>query len=93
MRETQTCPKCSGKRLAVSELRDQEGRTIPAIAIIGGWQMVSEFRGTLENWFCLRCGYAELYVRNCGQLDAIAEEHPKQLRIVDAEPPKKGPYR
>jgi hypothetical protein len=49
--------------------------------------------GYVEAWICLGCKYMELYALQIEDLEALAEQYPDQLRIVDARPPDHGPYR
>jgi len=107
MQSTQTCPKCSGKKFAVTdEFRhpDQESsnmtRPFPAITIIahrvdqvrtGPW--ARETLGSFETWICLGCGYTEFYARGIEQVEEIAKRWPERVRIVDAGPAALGPYR
>jgi predicted nucleic-acid-binding Zn-ribbon protein len=100
MRYTQKCPKCEGQRFAVAELRDP--RTDQPLSVVSFWgaepAMVEPRRlqvhGSFESWICLTCGYAEFYARDCSlPFEMIAQQHPDRLRIVDARPPEKGPYR
>jgi predicted nucleic-acid-binding Zn-ribbon protein len=94
MRATQTCPKCAGKKFAVTSefqvpnITYAGGRnTLPAIAVEGGGF------GRFTTWICIRCGYTEFYAYGCEDIEAIAKQHPDRLRIVDAGSPEQGPYR
>jgi len=101
MRSTQTCPKCSGKRFAVSaEFRqpdvDSGNRTLAfsAITVVVASRAGHRITlGRLEAWICVGCGYTELYAHGLDGIETIAKQYPDQLRIVDATPPEQGPYR
>jgi predicted nucleic-acid-binding Zn-ribbon protein len=95
MRLTQTCPKCSCKRLAVvSQLRLPDPASsnsvlvLPAVTIEGGTEL-----GSFETWICLDCGYTELYARNLDGIEALAWRCPGYVRIIDPRPSEQGPYR
>ena len=99
MRSTQTCPKCAGKKFTVStefKLPDERSSNVtyplPAITIQRSWASRST-SGKFETWICTGCGYTEFYACGFEDLDALARQHPDQLRIVDARPPEQGPYR
>ncbi len=100
MRTTGTCPKCSGKKIAVVELR-QKDRTegpaaIPVVGIrLSGLQLWSGFKfsGRFESWICAACGYTELYAKDLGDVDALAAQYPEDVRIVDSAVPVMGPFR
>jgi predicted nucleic-acid-binding Zn-ribbon protein len=93
MRYTQRCPKCSGQKFAVTELRDKGyDHAVPVITFFEDGLL--QVHGSFETWICLGCGYAEFYAHNCLlPFDTIAKQHPDRLRIVDATPPDQGPYR
>ena len=103
MRSNQTCPKCVGQKFLVTdELRqpDERGDGTHALrAVTLRWENVfgegvRPELGRFETWICLRCGFTELYAQKLPHdIEAIAKQHPDQLRIVDAGPPKQGPYR
>ena len=97
MRSTQTCPKCGGHKFAVSaEFRQPDAfsltRPFPAISFVGIHQQVIT-SGRFEAWICLACGFTELYAYGSDNLEALAKQYPDHLRIVDARPHEKGPYR
>ena len=97
MRSTQTCPECSGKRFLVMpklQVISQRGTGIAhALVVNKGWS--GEHSGTFETWTCLGCGYTALYASGIDltRLDELCREFPEQVRVVDATPPKQGPYR
>jgi predicted nucleic-acid-binding Zn-ribbon protein len=107
MRATQTCPKCTGRKFAISEeFRQPDHDTpnlttpFPAITIVA--HRPAEERtghsarktvGTFETWICVGCGYTEFYAKGLGDLEALAKQHPDRLRILDAGAIKQGPYR
>jgi len=103
MRSTQTCPKCAGKKFALTdEFRQPAGRessdmTVPfpaiAIEVKPGWVPKLVTSGRFQAWICIGCGYTEFYASGIEGIEQIAKEHPGRLRIVDAGPPKQGPYR
>jgi predicted nucleic-acid-binding Zn-ribbon protein len=105
MRSTQTCPKCSGHKFVVNELRRHWQDALPAVTWavrdsagpLGDLMRLKHFEpqeaGSFETWICLGCGYTELYACGLGRLEAVAKQYPDQLRIVDARPPEQGPYR
>ena len=67
---------------------------VPAITIEGRrWDQSDEWHGHFETWICLACGRSELFARDCGDVEALAEKYPDQVHIVDAESPKQGPHR
>jgi predicted nucleic-acid-binding Zn-ribbon protein len=96
MRTTATCPKCSGKKILVAELRDDTGdfphraRPVPVVA----WNVgpISTI-GRFESWICAACGYTEFYAKDLGDVDELAAQLPNDVRIVDSASPKKGPFR
>jgi hypothetical protein len=49
--------------------------------------------GRFESWICAACGYAELYAQGLGDVDRLAAERPKDVRIIDGTVPTKGPFR
>jgi len=76
--------------------------THPIVAVTLNYEPAKTFLGSgnrpelgrFETWICLACGYTELYAHGLPvNVEAIAEQHPDQLRVVDAEPPERGPYR
>ena len=105
MRSTHRCPKCSGQRFVVTDefrVPEQESanttRAFPAVAIDtkanssdprGPWQR--EMLGAFTTWICLGCGYTEFYAHHLDGVNALAQQYPHRLRIVDAGPPKQGP--
>jgi predicted nucleic-acid-binding Zn-ribbon protein len=103
MRTTATCPKCSGKKIVVTELRHtnnvgEVGERIDAIPVVGirvrrslTWD--TKVVGTFESWICAACGYTELYAKDLGDVDKLAAERPTDVRIVDAAVPARGPFR
>jgi predicted nucleic-acid-binding Zn-ribbon protein len=102
MRSTQTCPECAGRKFAVStEFRQPNGAssntTVPFPAITvdvkGGWVGDRKTTGRFEAWICVGCGYTTFYAYAFDHLEALAKQHPDQLRIVDAGPSTQGPYR
>jgi predicted nucleic-acid-binding Zn-ribbon protein len=110
VKATQTCPKCAGKKFAVTtEFRqpggaDNDAQRLPAITLVdpdrGSGIKDRITSGRFETWSCVRCGYTEFYaywpidlLYRSDDLETLAKQHPDQLRIVDAGPPEKGPYR
>ena len=105
MQSTQRCPKCSGRKFAVSAefrqpLNGTSNLSYPSTAVTieikGHGMRVPDRRittGRFESWICLGCGYTEFYAHGLENLEALAKQHPDQLRIVDAGPPEKTPYR
>ncbi len=103
MRATQTCPKCTGRRFAViAELRlpahDSSNGIQPfpvaTVETEGGWIAHGRVSvGHFETWVCHGCGYTEFYARDQRQLVQLAEQHPEQVRIVDASGAAQGPFR
>ena len=101
MRNTQTCPKCSGKKFAVvAELRqpdhDSSNMTqpFPAVTVrVPGFISDRRTLGQFETWICGRCGYTELYAYGLGDIEQVARQWPDQVRIVDATPRAQGPFR
>jgi predicted nucleic-acid-binding Zn-ribbon protein len=107
MRSTQTCPKCAGRKFAISEeFRQPDHATpnttspFPAITIVahrpaeertGPWARKTV--GTFETWICVGCGYTEFYAKGLDDIEALAKQHPDRLRILDAGSVKQGPYR
>ena len=100
MRSTQQCPKCSGQKFAVTEefktphcdspFRLQSFHPIAVMTRNGNdWEGLGKFSA----WICLGCGYTEFYARNLGNVVDLAQKYPDQLRIIDAEPPQRGPFR
>jgi predicted nucleic-acid-binding Zn-ribbon protein len=94
MRSSQTCPKCSGNKFAVTaEFRQPVHRstaTEPFFAVTLTEEIGRFFgsstapRGGFETWICLGCGYTEFYAKGLDGIEELAKEHPEQLRIVDA---------
>ncbi len=108
MRSTQTCPKCAGRRFAttsefqVPDERGEGGRSVKAVPAftaesksrgLMGTSTISMTTGHFEQWICLGCGYTEFYVNDLESIERAAKEFPLRLRIVDAVPPDRGPYR
>lgn len=102
MRSTQTCPKCSGRKFAVSEVFRQP--TVARASFTRPFRAITIDRekphndlyiamGWVESWICIGCGYMELYAYQIKDLEQLAEQYPDQLRIVDANPPEQGAYR
>ena len=100
MRSSQKCPNCARQKFAVTDKFRQPGHRASndshvdsAITIQDGvWGMKA--LGVFETWICLHCGFTEFYARDLPRdIEAIIEDHPDQLRVVDATPPKQGPYR
>jgi predicted nucleic-acid-binding Zn-ribbon protein len=101
MRSTQTCPKCSGQRLAVmDEFRQPEaGSSSTTVVVVVAIEAEGMFRGnagglgSFETWICLGCGYTEFYARRLKGIEALAEKHPDRVRIIEPTSPKRDPYR
>jgi predicted nucleic-acid-binding Zn-ribbon protein len=99
MRATQTCPKCAGKKFAVTdEWRQPDERALSGMLVVAAvtvevYNRRRKALGSFESWICLGCGYTELYAHGLQGVEALAQQHPEQLRIVDAGPPERGPYR
>lgn len=101
MRTTQTCPKCLGKRFAVTdEFRQPDCETpnvtrpFPAFTIVTDQRgLARETLGRFWTWICLGCGYTEFYAYDIEHVEELAKRWPDRLRIVDARPPAQGPYR
>lgn len=99
MRSTQTCPKCSGRKFAVSaRFQVPEVGECPAIMAhtVTRSGMESIRAGKFQTWMCLSCGYTEFYAYDLGDLAQIEQAvgtWSDQMRIVDATAPQKGPYR
>ena len=101
MRTTATCPKCSGKKIVVAELRQPFpgtiARLIPALALNTMPEpsdaLVVKKVGGFESWICAACGYTEFYAKDLGDVDRLAVEHPEHVRIVDATVHERGPFR
>jgi predicted nucleic-acid-binding Zn-ribbon protein len=98
MRTTATCPKCSGKKIVVTELRSvalaerwSAARPIPAVAY--DVKASAESVGGFESWICAACGYTEFYAKDLGDVDALAARRPEDVRIVDSTVPSKAPFR
>jgi len=85
MRQTKMCPDCSGRKFAVTELKDSDRCRVPVLP---------PKEGSFEVWICARCGYTALYARNLPQdIEDMARRYPDELRVVDAESGGQGPYR
>jgi predicted nucleic-acid-binding Zn-ribbon protein len=101
MKSTQTCPKCAGKKFAVTaEFLQHSGHyNVPLPAVIVEKKLgrllgsVPTKLGSFESWICLRCGYTELYAKGVNDIEELANEFPDQLRIVDGGHGERGPYR
>jgi predicted nucleic-acid-binding Zn-ribbon protein len=106
MRLTQMCPKCSGKRFAVTAGFRQPDHyssdstcALPAITVALGPSPQEQSHqgrvsyGFFETWICLPCGYTEFYAYGLEGIEKIARDHPDQVRIVDSTSPEQGPYR
>jgi hypothetical protein len=88
MKSTQTCPKCSGKKIAViAKVEDEDSVAIPLV------RLSRQGYGHYESWVCVACGYAEFYALGADVLEPIAKQSPHQVRIIDADPGYQGPYR
>ena len=100
MRTTATCPKCSGKKIVVTELRhpaSETGRIVPipvaaceARSLFG---LGDDVVGRFESWICAACGYTEFYAKDFGDVDKLAAKHSDDVRIVDGTIPARGPFR
>jgi predicted nucleic-acid-binding Zn-ribbon protein len=92
MKYSNTCPKCSNRRLAVALSFQQPdfnssnlAVAVPAITVcVKGWPQDRESHGNLETWTCTRCGYTELYASGAVDFDDLAQRFPDQVRIIDA---------
>jgi predicted nucleic-acid-binding Zn-ribbon protein len=103
MRTTATCPKCSGKKIVVTDLcevRDNKGVPIPVLvgtirmSIMGKTIDAGKAGiGSFESWICAACGYTEFYAKDLGDVDALAAARPDAVRIVDSTLPARGPFR
>lgn len=104
MQSTLECPKCSGQKFAMTgEFRiprqDCANMTAPFPPIAFDWLPSSRTCrqrttvGTVATWICLGCGYTEFYARNLDGVVAVANQHPDQVRIIDATPGSLGTYR
>jgi predicted nucleic-acid-binding Zn-ribbon protein len=102
MRTTATCPKCSGKKMMVVDLRQYPGesltlRRIPVVAFhVKQWLLsVPSALGRFEAWICVGCGFTELYAEDLGDVDVeeLAAQYPDYVRIVDAAVSERGPFR
>jgi predicted nucleic-acid-binding Zn-ribbon protein len=107
MRTTQTCPKCSGKKFAVTdEFRQPDydssnvTRPFSAITIPTGSSSRGKCSyegrkalGQFETWICVVCGYTEFYAYGLDDIEHVAKQYPDHLRIVDATPRGQGPFR
>jgi hypothetical protein len=60
------------------------------VAVGASW---TKTLGAFETWICLGCGYTELYAHHLAGIEDLAADCPGELRIVDAGPPARGPYR
>lgn len=96
MRTTAKCPKCSGEKFLVGELKSVDTRgesatedhpLVPAMAYVAeakGWLGGGrQKRGRFESWICTACGYTEFYANDLGDLDEIAAQKYEGLRVVD----------
>lgn len=95
MRSTQTCPKCSGKKIAVvNRFRqpDQESsngvHVLPAVTVEAddGWSRRIAV-GSFETYICLGCGFVELYASGLEEIESMAATWPKQVRVLSTTPP------
>ena len=100
MRSSQTCPKCSGQKFAVTREFRQAPRSnsnatfqFPAITLEIKALDDRIITGRFEAWLCMGCGYTEFYAYGLEGVEQLAQQYPDQLRIVDARPPEQGPYR
>jgi predicted nucleic-acid-binding Zn-ribbon protein len=107
MRATLSCPKCSGHKFAVTdEFRQPDQgvsdltKPLPAVTVVahrpdedrtGPW--ARKTAGKLETWICLECGFTELYAKGLDEIESLAKQHPDRVRVLDAGPGNKGPYR
>jgi hypothetical protein len=103
MRSTQTCPKCSGRKFAVTDEyrlpdREYDGMTqpMPAVSLDSeglpkrGASFGGVATGRLESWLCLGCGYVEFYAKDydLSVLEQLQRKCPGRFRIVDAGRPE-----
>jgi predicted nucleic-acid-binding Zn-ribbon protein len=104
MRTTATCPKCSGKKIIVTDLRHthysarrgESLETIPAVSVaVRGFFGGTRVCGGFESWICAACGYTEFYAKDLDldDVDRLAAQWPEDIRIVDSAAPKRGPFR
>jgi predicted nucleic-acid-binding Zn-ribbon protein len=88
MRTSNTCPKCSGRKLVVAG---------PRYSNEHGWFLIPVIpegsRGYYESWTCAACGYTEFYAMALSDVDEIAAQYPDVVRIVESGEPSRGPYR
>jgi hypothetical protein len=75
-------------------------RPFPTVTINSG-PRDRKTAGSFETWTCLGCGYTEFCANEPDTIEALAEQYPDQVRIldpkievdVDAGPSTRGPYR
>jgi hypothetical protein len=93
MKATQTCPKCSGKSIAVVDRLGIPEEIIPAMTLTeGGWVKQRVPHGKFETWICLSCGYTELYASGLEGVQELAAKYPDQVRVL-GDAPRGGPFR
>jgi hypothetical protein len=104
MRTTATCPKCSGKKMMVVDVRqnpaDPRNQLVPAIAALPviafnakQWlASAPRMLGRFEAWICIACGFTELYAEDLGAIDVeeLAAQYPDDVRIVDGAAGRRG---
>jgi predicted nucleic-acid-binding Zn-ribbon protein len=98
MRFTQKCSKCTGKRFGVIDefVQPNADYNRPNAFAPVTFQHARDHMRTLgkfEVWICLACGYTEFYAKELGDVEAVAKQHPDQLRVIDATAPGQGSYR
>jgi predicted nucleic-acid-binding Zn-ribbon protein len=103
MRDSQTCPKCEGRKLYVVDPVKQPDPArvarplVPATGLVlseGAEAVLPVEAGTFQAWICAKCGYTEFYARDANEvLEILAQLRNQGVRIVENESVSKGPYR
>jgi predicted nucleic-acid-binding Zn-ribbon protein len=106
MKQSVTCPKCSGKKLYVVEratlpAHDSINGTEP-LTVAAAWLPTGEsgflgaqharYLARVEAWVCAACGYTELYTAELGNLAYMAQQGKAGVRVVDSAATR-GPFR
>jgi predicted nucleic-acid-binding Zn-ribbon protein len=99
MRTTATCPKCSGKKIVVADIRHITGESHNAIGprvvsfTVQSFLGVGKSFGRFETWICAACGFTETYAVGLGDVDLLASQRPEEVRIVESGGSSSGPFR
>lgn len=106
MRQSETCPKCSSRKIfVVKEVGNEHAeyvKTVPlpvavaelesGVGLLGRSVKIVQ-AGHFEAYVCAKCGWTEWYAEGLDALERLAAKS-SAVRIIDREPdPEASPYR